>query len=74
MFSLLTPRFFIRNKRHKGRGTFFEKAGGGGNSLKRTYVEGGRGVHVKRTGTNKRVEGGSKTGSFKQTYFLNDPI
>ena len=30
-------------------------------------------VHVKRRGTNKG-EGGSKTGSFERTYFLNDPI
>ena len=44
---------------------------GGGNSLKRTCVEGG--VHVKQTGTNK-VRGWSKTGSFDRTFFLNDPL
>ena len=32
LFSLFTPLFFIRNKRHKRRGTFFgrEEGGGGG--------------------------------------------
>ena len=43
LFSLFTPRFFIRNKRHKRRGTFFEgrggeagsRVGGGSNSLER---------------------------------------
>ena len=44
--------------------------GGRGNSLKQTYID--KGVHVKRTGTNKG-ERGSKIGSFEQTYFLNDP-
>ena len=44
---------------------------GGGNSLKRTCVEGG--VHVKQTGTNK-VRGWSKTGSFDRTFFFNDPL
>ena len=62
IFSLFTSQFFIRNKRHKRRGTFFER--GGGNSLKRTYV-GGVGW-----GT---CEGGSKTESFERTYFLNYP-
>ena len=55
-----TPWFFVRNKRYKRRRTFFER---GSNSLKRTYVEimvegrGGGGVHVKRTGTNKKRRG-----------------
>ena len=44
-FSLLTPPFFIQKI------TFFET--GGGNSIKRTYIEEG-GCDVKRTGTNKR--------------------
>ena len=36
--------------------------------------EGGGGVHVKRTVTNKGGGGGgAKTESFEQTYFLNDP-
>ena len=43
LFSFLTPPFFIRKI------TFFER--GGGNSIKRTFVEDGG--HVKRTGTNK---------------------
>ena len=47
---------------------FFER---GNNSLKRTYVDGG--VHIKRTGTNKRGRG-SKIGSFERTYFQNDPL
>ena len=47
---------------------FFER---GSNSLKRTHVEGG--VHIKRTGTNKRGRG-SKIGSFERTYFQNDPL
>ena len=34
---------------------------GRGNSLKQTYVEGGRGLHVKRTGMN-RVGGGGGAG------------
>ena len=47
LFSFLTSPFFIRKI------TFFER--GGGNSIKRTFVEeGGSGWgHVKRTGTNK---------------------
>ena len=44
LFLFLTPPFFIRKI------TFFER--GGGNSMKRTYVEEG-GRHVKRIGTNK---------------------
>ena len=45
IFSLFTSQFFIRNKRHKRRGTFFER--GGGNSLKRTWSGEWVGVHVK---------------------------
>ena len=67
LFSLFTPRFFIGNKRLKRRGTFFKR---GGNSLKRTYVEGGI---CKMNRNKQRRERGSKTGSFRQRYFLNDP-
>ena len=60
----------MQTKRNRKRGRR------GVNSLKRTYIEGEGvgegGVHVKQTGTNKGG-GGSKTGSFEQTYILNDP-
>ena len=52
-----SPQFFIRNKRHKRRGN---------------YVNGGGGAC--KTNRNERWGGrGSKTGSFEQTHFLNDP-
>ena len=62
LFSLFTLRFFIRNKRHKRHGTFFEREG---NSLKRTYVEGGgggrrRGVTCK-TNRKEQGEGGERS-------------
>ena len=60
--------FFFGNKRHKRRGTFFERGMRGGQlTLKRTYIEsggGGGGVHKKRTGTGRR-EGGSKNWKFR---------
>ena len=66
LFSLFTLRFFIRNKRHKRHGTFFEREG---NSLKRTYVEGGgggrrRGVTCK-TNRKEQGEGGSGVKNWK---------
>ena len=69
LFSLFTPRFFIRNMRHKRRGTFFERRG---NSLKQTYVE--RGGTCKTNRNEQEGRKGSKTGSFERTYFLNDPL
>ena len=54
----LHPDFLFEISVISGRGNFFERAGG--NSLKRTYVEGGGEVHVKRTGTNKGLGGGQK--------------
>ena len=54
-----SPRFFIQNKRHKGRETFFER--GGGNSLKRTYVEEG-GATCK---TNRNEQGGRGVKNWK---------
>ena len=61
----------FHSKIHKHCGNCFER-GGGGNSLKETYVDM---VHVKEIETiNGRGRGrGSKIGSFGQTYFLNDP-
>ena len=67
LFSLFTSRFFIPNKHHMHCGTFFER---GSNSLKQTYIERGY-----MSNEQERTRGrGSKTGNFKWTYFLNDPI
>ena len=70
-FPSFHPRFVIQNKRHKRRGTFFEKGwgeGGGGNSLNRTYIEGGR-VYAERTETSKGG-GGVKNWKFQANLFF----
>ena len=53
IFSLFTPRRFIRNEGHKRRGTFFER---GGNSQKRAYV-GGWGGGVVHCNEQERTRG-----------------
>ena len=56
LFSLFTPWFFIRKKRHKFHRTFFKREErGGGNSLKQLYVEGGAGGTCT---TNRNEQGG----------------
>ena len=71
-FSLFSPPNILFEISVISVAELFLKEGGGGNSLKQTYVEGE--VHVKRTGTNKGGGGRLKTRSFERTYFLNDPF
>ena len=52
IFSFFLSSIF-HSKIHKGSGTFLR---GRVNSLKRTYVGGGGGIYVKRTGKSKGVE------------------
>ena len=67
-FWLFTPQFFIRNKRHKRCGTFSERG------VTKANVRWGKGGCACKINRNKQGGGGgSKTGSFERTYFLNDP-
>ena len=68
LFSLFTPRFFIRKKRHKHRGNFLEK---GGNSLKRKYVEVGVRGRRKTNRNEQREEGSQKLEvSSERTFWM----
>ena len=61
----------FHSKIHKRRVMFFQR--GGGNSLKRRYVE-GWGIHVNEQGRTRGEGGVSTIRNFERTYFLNVPV